>query len=96
VRDLIEAGLSEPADAHATYGVSATTLVGSVSTWMIQGLGSSGCAAGFAAKVAVIAAAIASLGWLRSATAARGVDLKDAGQRGPSRSSSSLPQRCWV
>jgi hypothetical protein len=26
-RDLIEAGLSEPADARATYGFSGTTLV---------------------------------------------------------------------
>jgi hypothetical protein len=36
VRDLIEAGLSEPADARATYGFSGTTLVPGDRAWMIQ------------------------------------------------------------
>jgi hypothetical protein len=36
VRDLIEAGLSEPADARATYGISATKLVAVGRAWMIQ------------------------------------------------------------
>ncbi len=96
MRDLIEAGLSESADARATYGISATTPGAAVSAWIIQGLGSSGYAGGFATKVVVIAAAIASLGWLRSAAAAQRVDLQDGEQRKPSRSSVPLPQRCWV
>jgi len=36
VRDLIEAGLNEPADALATYGISATPLVAGDRSWMIQ------------------------------------------------------------
>jgi len=96
VRDLIEAGLSEPADAHTAYGVSATTLGAAVSAWMIQGLGSKGYAAEFATKVVVIAAAIANLSWLLLDTSARWVGLPDTGQRASSRSSAPLPQRCWV
>ena len=36
MRDLIEAGLSEPADARVTYGISAITLVLGDRAWMIQ------------------------------------------------------------
>jgi len=36
VRDLIEAGLSEPAEALATYGISAAPLVSGDRFWMIQ------------------------------------------------------------
>jgi hypothetical protein len=36
VRDLIEAGLSEPADALATYGISAAPLVADDRSWMIR------------------------------------------------------------
>ncbi|WP_373487669.1 hypothetical protein [Blastomonas sp.] len=36
MRDLIEAGLSEPAEALATYGISAAPLVAGGQTRMIQ------------------------------------------------------------
>ncbi|MBB3862965.1 hypothetical protein GGQ88_004274 [Novosphingobium hassiacum] len=88
--------MSEPADARATYGISATTLVVAVLAWAIQSPSASGRGVQFSTKAAAIVVPIGNLSWLRLDTAAQWVGLRDTGQRASPRSSAPLPQRRWV
>ena len=79
MRDLIEAGLSEPVDARETYGISAITLITLCWGRMPQCRDAGGCDAGLSAQVAMIVAPIDNLGRLRSDTSARRVGLERPG-----------------
>ncbi|OBX17529.1 hypothetical protein A9995_15635 [Erythrobacter sp. QSSC1-22B] len=62
VRDLIEAGLSEPADALATYGISSATLVPGDWAWVLRCRHTGDDDAELSANVEVIDAPIGNLG----------------------------------
>ena len=71
VRDLIEAGLSEPADALATYGISAATLVPGDRAWVMQCHHVGDDDAEVPALVEAIDAPIGILGGLRGGASVR-------------------------
>ena len=94
VRDLIEAGLSEPADALATYGISAATLVPGDRAWVMQCPMSVMNAAKPLALVEAIDASIGILGGLRDGASVRRAGRQDGGHRGLLRPSTLMPRRC--
>ena len=94
VRDLIEAGLSEPADALATYGISAVTLVPGGRALVMQCHHIGHGDAEPAALVEAIGAPIGNFGGLRGGTSVRSAGLQDSGYGGSSRSSALMPRRC--
>jgi hypothetical protein len=96
VRDLIEAGLSEPADARGTYGISATKLVAVGRTWMIQDHHANDDDAELIASDEAIGAPIGNLHWLSGSNSVRRADMQDTGHGGASRSAALVPQRCCV
>ena len=94
MRDFIEAGLSEPADALATYGISAVTLVCGGRALVMQCHHIGHGDAEPAALVEVIGAPIGNFGGLRGGTSVRSAGLQDSGYGGSSRSSALMPRRC--
>lgn len=93
MRDLIEAGLSEPADALATYGISAAPLVAGDRACLIGCHQASEDDGVLAALVEIIDAPHGYLRRLRGGTAVLRVDLQDGRDGG---SSAQMPRRCHV
>jgi len=93
VRDLIEAGLSEPADAATRYGISVAAPV--PGDW----LSATRCACGGGGDVespvlaGAIDARIGILGWAAGSTPAQRLDRQDGGHGASSRRSKLMSRR---
>ena len=99
VRDLIKVGLSEPADALATYGISAVTLVPGGRAWVMQCHHIGHGDAKPPALVEAVGAPIGNFGGRRGGTSVVSEVLQASRYGGSSRSSALMPRRyhdrCW-